>query len=160
MALGHLRLLFHIEHLHIIVHHNHARALELLNARLLVAHNARCSLFLCKVHKLLEREEQQVVCGNYQKVVIQVEFIHREQQVTDRPKAGFIGEGVVVHHRDGLGIVLLVGPELEDIRKPAVGDNDVLINLRDAVNIVQHTPQNGVVSNLQQGLGEVLGEFP
>ena len=41
-----------------------------------------------------------------------------------------------------------------------VGDDDVLIHLRDGVNVVQHTPQNGALPYFEEGFGEVLGKFP
>ena len=40
MALGILRFLFHVEHLVLFVHHDDTRALQLLNAWLLVTHDA------------------------------------------------------------------------------------------------------------------------
>ena len=40
-----------------------------------------------------------------------------------------------------------------------VGDDDVLINLGDGVDIIEHATENGVFSYLEQGLGKVLGEL-
>ena len=89
-----------------------------------------------------------------------MEFVHRKEQVTDRAQAGFVGEGAVVHNGNGLGRGPLLRPEPEDIGELAVCDDDMLVNLRDCVNIVQHPPQNGVGANLQKRLWEVLGELP
>ena len=55
---------------------------------------------------------------------------------------------------------MLFCPKLEYACKPPVGDDYVLINLRDGIYVVQHTPQNGALANLKERLGEVLGELP
>ena len=68
VALGLLGLLFHIEDAVMLVHDNDTGALELLDARLLVAHDAAGSLLLGKVDELLKAEEEEVVGGENQQV--------------------------------------------------------------------------------------------
>ena len=65
MALGHLRLLFHAEYALVGVNLHDTRALQFLDAGLLVAHDARGLLFFGEVHELAEREEQQVVGSHH-----------------------------------------------------------------------------------------------
>ena len=55
--------------------------------------------------------------------------------------------------------MLLFCPFFEDGSELVVGDNDVFVNVGNAVDVVQHAAEDGVVTNLQQGLGEVLGQL-
>ena len=64
------RFLFHVEHTPVFVQHYHSRALQLFFRRLVVAHDAWSALLLGELHESLEREKQQVICGNHQHVVI------------------------------------------------------------------------------------------
>ena len=64
MALRHLWLLLHIQHPHLVVDNDDPRPLQLFYRWLFVTHDTRRTLLTGKVHKLLEREEQQVV-GSY-----------------------------------------------------------------------------------------------
>ena len=41
-----------------------------------------------------------------------------------------------------------------------VGDDDVFIDLGDGVDIIEHPVENGLLTDLQQWLREVLREFP
>ena len=40
-----------------------------------------------------------------------------------------------------------------------VGDDDMFINLRDAVDVIEHTTEDGVFTYFQQGLWEVFGQL-
>ena len=64
MTLGFLRFLFHVEHLVLLVHHDDPRALQLLNAWLLMTHDAAGLLLQGKIDKLLEGEEKKVVSSD------------------------------------------------------------------------------------------------
>ena len=68
MALGFLRFLFHVEHLVLFVHHDDTRALQLLDAWLLVTHDATGLLLQGKIDKLLEREEEKIVSSDDEEV--------------------------------------------------------------------------------------------
>ena len=68
VALGLLGLLFHIEDTVMLVHDDDTGALEFLNARLLVAHDATGSLLFGKVDELLKAEEEEIVGGEDEEV--------------------------------------------------------------------------------------------
>ena len=68
VALGLLGFLFHIEDAVMLVHDDDTGALEFLDARLLVAHDAAGSLLFGKIDELLETEEEEVVGGEDEKV--------------------------------------------------------------------------------------------
>lgn len=40
-----------------------------------------------------------------------------------------------------------------------VGNNDMFIDIRNGIDVIEHTTKDGVVTNLEQGLGEVLGKL-
>ena len=52
-----------------------------------------------------------------------------------------------------------INPLFEDRRKLMIRDDDMFIDLRNPVDIIQHPPENRVLPNLQQWLREVLGQF-
>ena len=112
-----------------------------------------------KVDELLESEEQQVVGGYHQHVVVYVAALHGQQQVADGAQAGVVGLCAVVDDGDGLLVVLLLLPCLEDGGELVVSDDDVLVDVADGVDVVEHAPQDGVVAYLQQGLGMVAGQL-
>ena len=41
-----------------------------------------------------------------------------------------------------------------------IGDNDMLIDIRDGIDIIKHSPENRILAYLQQRFGEILREFP
>ena len=53
----------------------------------------------------------------------------------------------------------VLGPIGEDVGELVVGDDDVLVDLGDAVDIREHPTENRGVTDLQQGLGEVLRQL-
>ena len=159
MAFRLLRLLLHVEYPHLLVHDDDTRPLQLLYRRLFVAHDTRGSFLLGKVDKFLEREEQQIVCCDHQQVVVNVQLLHRKQQVADGTQAGIVGFCTVVHNGDGLLVVLFFRPLLKDGGKLMVRDHDMLVNLRNAVDVVQHTSKNGVLSYFQQRFRKVSGQL-
>ena len=159
VALGLPGLLFHVQYAQGIVDHNNAGALELLDGGLLVAHDAGGVLLQGEVDELLEGEEQEVVGSNYEHVVVDVQLVDGKEEVAHGSQTGVVGLGAIVDNGDGLGVGLTGRPFLEDGGKLVVGDDDVLIDLGDAVDIIEHTAQYGTLAYLQQGLGEVLGEF-
>lgn len=65
LALGDKGLLFHIEHTIVTIHHDNARALQLLHRGLVMTHDAAGALLLGKVNELLEAKKQEIVSGNY-----------------------------------------------------------------------------------------------
>ena len=159
MALRLLRLLLHILHAPIFVHDDHARSLQLLHRGLLVAHNAARLLGKGEIDKLLEREEEDIIGRHDQHIVVDREFFHRIEQVADGPQARLVGLGAVIDDRQRLGVVLFGGPLLEDRGEFMVRNNDMFVDLGDAVDIIQHTAQNSALADLQEGLGKILGQF-
>jgi len=166
VALGDLGLLFHAEDAVVGVELYDACALELLDGGLLVAHDAGGLFLLGESHELGKAEEEEVVGGDHQQVVIDMELIHCEKEVTDGAKTGVVGLCAIINDGDGFprgGTArhgkTLISPLLEDVGELVVGDDDVLINLGDRVDIIEHATQDGVGTYLEQGLGEVLGEL-
>ena len=132
-----------------VVEFDNARALQFLYRRLLVTHDA-AGLFLAgKVNKLAEGEEQQVVSSHHQQIFVNLQLIESKQQVADGSETGVVGLRPVVDDGDGLGVVLLSGPRAEVVGKLVVGDDDVLVNLGNGVNVVEHAPEDGATANLQ-----------
>jgi len=176
VALGLLGLLFHIEDTVILVHYDDTGALELLYRRLLVTHDATGSLLLGKIDKFLKREEEEVVGGKDKEVMpnrtlpnppceggslntLLVYMFDGQQQVADGTEAGVVGLGSIINDSQGLGIVLFLGPCFEDGGKLMVRNNDMFVHLGDGIDVVQHTAENGVVTNLQQWFGKILGQL-
>ena len=58
VSLGVFRLLFHIEHIVVLVQHNHTSALQFLDGWLVVADDARRASCLGILHEITEGEEQ------------------------------------------------------------------------------------------------------
>ena len=71
-ALGDLGLLFHIQHFHVLIHHNDTGALKLLNAGLLMAHDATGPFGPGKIHEFLKGELKDVVGRYHQEVIVNV----------------------------------------------------------------------------------------
>ena len=55
--------------------------------------------------------------------------------------------------------MLLLGPLFEDGGKLVVRNDDVFIHVGDGIDVVQHTAEDGVVTNLQQRFGKILGQL-
>ena len=98
MALGHLWFLFHTQHSHVLIQFHHASPLQLLYRRLFMAHDTRCPFGTSKVHKLLEREEQQIIRCHHQHIIIDVELIHCKQQVTDCTQTSFVRLCTIIYN--------------------------------------------------------------
>ena len=68
MTLWFLGLLFHVQHLIIIIEHHYSCALQLFYRWLLVAHDARGLLLVGVIDKLLETEVEDVVGGDDEEI--------------------------------------------------------------------------------------------
>lgn len=138
-----------------------------------MTHNAASTLLHSKVDELTEAEEQEVVGGDDEKglsptiphregAIFPVTFfqtVYGIQQIADGSKAGVVGLGAVIDNGDGLGITLLGCPLFEDGGKLMIGNDDMLIDIRNGIDVIEHTTKDGVVTNLEQWLGEVLGKL-
>ena len=124
-----------------------------------MADDAAAVLFTGKLDKVRKTEKQQIVCGHNQQVVIDSEFVHREQKVAHSSQAGFIGLGSVIHNGYRLAIMLISCPFLKNRGEFMVGDDDILINLINAINIIKHPAQDGALPYFQQWFGKISGQF-
>ena len=159
MALGVFGLLFHIEHLVVLIQYYNTCALQFIDGWLVVADDARRAFCLGILHKVTEREEQQVV-GCYDKeVIVYLQFVHGKEEVANSTESGVVGLCAIIDDGDGFGIGLLVFPLVEDVGKLVVGDDDVLIDVGNGINVIKHTSQDSVVAYLKQRLGKILCQF-
>ena len=159
MALGVFGLLFHIEHLVVLVQYDNTCALQFLDGWLVVADDARCAFCLGILHEVTEGEEQQVVGGYDKEVIVYLQFVHGKEEVADGTESGVVGFRAIVDDGDGFCIGLLVFPLVEDVGKLVVGDDDVLVDVGNGIDVIKHTSQDGVVAYLQQWLGKVFGQL-
>ena len=88
-----------------------------------------------------------------------VDVINSKEEIADGTQAGVVALGAIVDDGQGFGIVLLAGPLFEDGGKLMVSHNDVFIDVGDGIDVVQHAAEDGVVTNLQQGFGKILGQL-
>lgn len=51
--------------------------------------------------------------------------------------------------------MLLRGPSLEDVGKPVVSDDDMLIDVINPVNVIEHTTKYGILPYLKQRLRKI-----
>ena len=143
MGFGDSGLLLHIENLVVLIEDYNAGALEFGDIGLLMTHDATGLLGLGEIDKLLETEEEDVVGSNNQQgriaLIATVEIIDGEQQVADSTETGFVGFGTVVEDGDGLGVASILLPGLEVMGELMVGDDDVLVDVGNTVDIDEHT---------------------
>ena len=88
-----------------------------------------------------------------------IDMFDSKKEVADGTEAGVVGLGAIVDDSQGFGIVLFAGPLFEDGGELVISDNDVFIDVGDGIDVVQHAAEDGVVTNLQQGFGEILGQL-
>jgi hypothetical protein len=81
VALGYLWFLFHTEDAIISIELYDTSALELLDGGLFVAHDAGGAFLFGEIYELLEGEEEEVVGGDNEQIIIDVELIHCIQQI-------------------------------------------------------------------------------
>ena len=55
--------------------------------------------------------------------------------------------------------MLFGGPFLENGGELMVGHDDMFGDIGNAVDVIEHTAQDGALTNLEQRFGEVLGQF-
>ena len=112
MTLWFLGLLFHVQHLIVLIEHYDTGALQLFYRCLLMAHDARGLLLVGVIDKLLETEVEDVVSGDDEEITLLLlssplgEGIYCQYQVADGAEAGFVGIGAVVDDADGFGVCL------------------------------------------------------
>ena len=162
MTLWFLGLLFHVQHLVILIEHHYSSALQLLYRWLLMAHDARGLLFVGVVDKLLETEVEDVVGGDDEEIWSPLlssplgEGIYCQYQVADCAEAGFVGVGAVVDDADGFGVCLFCCPLFEDMGKLMVCHYDMFGNLWYAVDVIEHSTEYCCHANLKEWLWKIL----
>ena len=143
MGFGLSGLLLHIEDLVVGIEDDDAGALEFGDIGLLMTHDATGLLGLGEIDKLLETEEEDVVGSNNQQgriaLIATVKIIDGQQQVAYSTETGFVGFGTVVEDGDGLGVASILLPSLEVMCELMVGDDDVLVDVGNTVDIDEHT---------------------
>ncbi len=143
MGFGHSRFLLHIKDLVVGIKDDNTGALEFGDIGLLMTHNATGLLGLGEIDKLLKAEEENVVGSHNQQgriaLIATVEIIDGEQQVADSTETSFVGFGTVVEDGDGLSVASILHPGLEVMCELMVGDDDVLVDIRNTVDIDEHT---------------------
>ena len=143
MGFGDSGLLLHIENLVVLIEDYNAGALEFGDIGLLMTHDATGLLGLGEIDKLMDTEEEDVVGSNNQQgriaLIATVEIIDGEQQVADSTETGFVGFGTIVEDGDGLGVASVPLPGLEVMSELMVGDNNVLVDVGNPVDINEHT---------------------
>lgn len=159
MRLGLLRLLFHIEDLIIVIEDHYTGALQLGQFGLLVTHDAAGLLLLCKIYKLLETEEQYIVGSNDKEIITDAEFVERKQEVTDGTKTRLVGRGAIIDDGDGLGVGGGLLPIFENLCELMIGDDDVLVDVGNLINISKHAIEDGRGAYLEKRLREVAGKL-
>ena len=124
-----------------------------------MAHNTTRPLRKGEIDELLEAEKEDIVCSHHQQIVINLQLIHCIQEVTHGTQTRFVGRSTVIDNCDRLRIVLLCSPLLEDGGKLMIRDDDVLVDLRNLIYIIQHPPEDRALADLQQRFRKVLGQF-
>ena len=92
-------------------------------------------------------------------MAIAVNVINGKEEIADGSQTGIVGLCAIVDDGQRLGIVLFLGPLFEDGSKLMVCHDDMFIHFGDGINVVQHTAEDGVVTNLQQWFGKILGQL-
>ena len=134
-----MRFLLHLQDTVVLIEHHYAGTLQFLDRRLLMIHDATGLLGFGEVHELAEGEEEKVICRYHEQVIVQLQFIHCEEQVSYCAKTCLVGRSAIIDNRDRLGVVLLCRPFLKDMRKTMVGDDDMFVNLRNGIDVIEHT---------------------
>ena len=155
VGLRFLRFLGHFEHAVVVVEDDDAGALEFLDRGLMVTHDAGGLLLQGKLHKIAEGEEEEVVGCHDEQVVVEVQGVDGIEQVTDGAETGLIGGGAVIDDGQGFAIAAVALPLLEGRGKLVVGDDDVLGDVGDGVNVTEQAVEDGGLTYLQQRLGRV-----
>lgn len=156
VAHGDFRLLLHLQDPEIRIDFDHPGALELVNFRLVVAHDHGRALLAEGLDESAEGEVQDVVGGNDQQVFVQLIRLQGQQQVPHRSETRLVGEGPVAEHPHRRTGPAVCGPRLKHRCELPVGHDDVLRDLRDGVQVVEHPPEDGAPADFQQGLREIL----
>ena len=123
-----------------------------------MAHDAG-GLLLCKEgDKTGEGEVKKVVTRQNEQVLVDFLLFDGEEDVLHRPEpVGVVGRAVI-EDDDRMGKRAALFPSSEVIIELVVGDNHILLNPFDAINIREEPVKDGPSLYIQEGLGKVLGQ--
>ena len=89
-------------------------------------------------------------------VLIDFLLFYGEEDVLDRSEPVGVVGGTVIEDDDGMGERATLFPSSEVIMELVVGDNYILFNPFDAIDIREEPVKDGPSLYIQQGLGKVL----
>ena len=127
----------------------------------MVTHDDTRLLLLEEVDEAAEREVEQIVGGKHHHIVVDALLVESQEQVAHCPESRFVGRCPVVDDDNRLGAGLLHslrGPITKYLGKLMIGHQNVFIDVVDAVEVVEHTVEDGTLPDRQQRLRKVLGE--
>jgi hypothetical protein len=123
-----------------------------------VAHDAGGLLLLKEGDKTTKGEVEEVVTRQDEQVLVDFLLFHGEEDVPDRPEpVGVVGR-TVIEDDDGMGKRAALFPGSEVIEELVVGNNHILPNPFDAIDIREEPVKDGPSLYIQEGLGKVLGQ--
>lgn len=120
------------------------------------AHDAGGLFLVGVVDEALQAEVQQVVAGDDEHVVVEVELFDGELYVADGSESCFVGGCAVVH--DGYFLWFCVCPVLEVTGELVVGDDDVFVDESGFVYVVDEPVEDCFVAYCEEWFGLVFGE--
>ena len=147
MALRDLGFFLHAQYLVVSIEFHDTCTLQFLYRRLFMTHDAAGSLLLSEIHEFLEAEEQQIICGHHKHVIVNLQLFHCKQQITHSAQSRIVGLCAVIY--DGYRLLPLVTvhlPFFEDRGKLMVCHNDMFIDFRNPVDIVDHPVENTLLA--------------
>ena len=156
MRFGGGGLLGHAQDAVVCVDGNDAALEEFLVVGLPKAHDAGGLLLAGIAHETLQAEVQQVVAGNDEHVVVEMEQVDGKLYVAHGSEACLVGGGAVVH--DSHLLSLRCSPLLEVTGELMVRDDDVFIDQSCTVDVVDEPVEDSFFAHLEERLGEVLCE--
>ncbi len=123
-----------------------------------MAHDAG-GLFLCKEgDKTTKGEVQQVVTCQDEQVLVDFLLFYGEEDVLDRTEPVGVVGGAVIEDDHGMGERAALFPSSKVIMELVVGDNHILLDPFDAIDIREEPVKDGPSLYIQEGLGKVLGQ--
>ncbi len=123
-----------------------------------MAHDAGGLLLSKERDKTGEGEVQQVVTCQDEQVLVDFQLFYGEEDVLHRTEpVGVVGRAVI-EDDDRMGKRAALFPSSEVIIELVVGDNHILPDPFDAIDIREEPVKDGPSLYIQEGLGKVLGQ--
>ncbi len=123
-----------------------------------MAHDAGGLLLSKERDKTREGEVQQVVPCQDEQVLVEVKRVYGKEDIFHCSKpVGIVGR-TVIENDDRMGKRAALFPSSEVIIELVVGDNHILPDPFDAIDIREEPVKDGPSLYIQEGLGKVLGQ--